>query len=549
MLLHAIFLGLVSCKGDDPPANTDVPATDTDTDTGPTTYTWSGEYGDRLARLSHVQWENTVVDLLGLSEPTHLSEHFVLDANHGTFDNESEYLFVHPVLWQQYMDAAEVLATRVMGDPELRAHVFAPDPAVDPEAWIRAFGQRAHRAPLTEEQVAAYLALFAEGQTVWSTGNATDDGARHVLSVMLQSPYFLYRVQSEGQILSEDGAIALSAWDLASKLSYALWNTMPDAELSALAESGELLEDDVYRAQVERMLDDERARGTVRDLHHQLFKVENYGNIAPDTLMYPEFGPELVGAMQEELLLFLDGVVYRSGGIREMMLSNKTFVNTDLAALYGVEPVPDDGEMHEVELDPTQRAGLLTLSGRLALQADPWTSSPIRRGAFVSDTMLCLPLPPPPPGVNPMIPSGEDMTTRDRVEAYTEAEGSVCAGCHSTAINPLGWPFEHYGALGEWRDEDNGLPIDATGTYRFVHGTFSYDGAIEFAQIAAEAPQVHDCYVDHLLTYLYQREPTEQDEVIVEELAAKSLAEDTPVHTLIEDLLLSPAFRFRNPPE
>lgn len=546
MLPLHVFLGLMSCEPGGPSGDKD--GLHTDTDSTPT-YTWTGEYGDRLARLSHVQWENTVVDLLGLDGPTELSEHFVLDATHGVFDNESEYLYVHPVLWQQYMDAAEVLTIRVMEDNEVRENVFNPDPSVDAEAWIRSFGQRVHRAPLTDEQVADYLDLFESGASVWGSGDAAADGARQVLQVMLQSPFFLYRVQREGRVATPDGAVELDAWDLASKLSYALWNTMPDDELAALAESGALLEDATYVETVDRMLDDPRARDTLADLHRQLFKVDNYGNIAPDTVMYPEFGPELITAMQDEVLLFLDGVVYRAGGIREMMLSNKTFVNPALADLYGAETVPDDGEMHEVELDPNQRAGLLTLSGRLALQADPWTSSPIRRGAFVNDTIMCVHLPPPPAGINPKIPDPGNLTTRQRVELYTEDPDTECASCHTNFINPIGFAYEHYGALGEWRDTERGLTIDSTGAYLFEHGEFAYGDAVELAAILAEAPQVHDCYVRSLLTYLYQRQPTLRDEAQIDDLAARSVSDDPPVHDLLEDLLLSPAFRFRNPPQ
>ncbi|MCA9489846.1 MAG: DUF1592 domain-containing protein [Myxococcales bacterium] len=484
-----------------------------------------------------------MVDLLGLTEPTRLSDHFVVDATHGTFDNESHDLFVDPVLWQQYLIAAEALTDQVLADPALRAHVLSPDPKVDPEAWIRSFVGRIHRRPLTDAQVAAYLDLFATGADVWESGDDTEDGARQVLQTALQSPWFLYRVESEGT--PDDGVVHLDAWDLASKLSYAIWNTMPDEQLFALAESGELLDDEVYAATVHRMITDERARHTLQDLHDQLFKIDSYANIAPDVTLYPQFSPELVRAFQDEAALFLDNVV-QHGTVHDMMTSTETFVNPTLADLYGLDPVPDDGAMHPVDLDPSQRAGLLTLAGRLALQADPTTDSPIRRGIFVNTTVLCVELPPPPAGVNPQIPQDPYLTTRQRVDAYT-GEGTCGQGCHSTYINPIGFAYEHYGALGEWRDDERGLPIDATGSFAFSDGTQGWSNALELASIMGSSPQVHDCYVEHLLTYLYQRYPGESDQVVITRLGAESLTKDEPILDLVADLLLDPSFGVRIP--
>ncbi|MCB9697100.1 MAG: DUF1592 domain-containing protein [Alphaproteobacteria bacterium] len=482
-----------------------------------------------------------MVDLLGLREPTHLSEHFVTDATHGTFDNESHDLFVNPVLWQQYLIAAEALTDQVMTTPELRDRVFDPDPKVDPEAWIRAFVARVHRRPLTDTQVEAYLELFATGAEVWNSGDASEDGARQVLQTALQSPWFLYRTESEGT--PRDGIVDLDAWDLASKLSYALWNTMPDDELFALAESGELLDEEVYAATVRRMVTDERARHTLQDLHDQLFKIDSYANIAPDVTVYPQFSPDLVRAFQDEATMFLDDVV-QHGTVHDMMTTTRTFVNPPLADLYGVGPVPDDGEMHAVDLDPSQRAGLLTLAGRLALQADPTTDSPIRRGIYVNTTVLCVELPPPPAGVNPQIPQDPNLTTRQRVDAYT-GDGTCGQGCHSTYINPVGFAYEHYGALGEWRDDERGLPLDASATYTFDDGPRSWNDALELASILGSSPQVHDCYVQHLLTYLYQRYPGMADEALIDQLGTLSLTDDAPILDLVADLLLDPSFRVR----
>lgn len=527
-----LLLLALACTPDDPKDHGRTP--------DPTTPSLGDGAGQRLVRLSHRQWENTVRDLLGLSDPLGFGTHFLIDGAGQVFDNDAASLAVTPVLWQQYLGAAASVADVVLGDPQVRARVLGDDP---PEAWIARFGARVHRRPLTQDQLDGYLAVYDEGVALAQTGVAVDDGARAVLFLMFQSPYFLYRIEQEGRA-GADGSVALDGYDAASRLSYAIWGTLPDDELWAAAERGDLTDDAVFRAQVERMVDDPRARDTIADLHRQWLHVDAYTNIAPDRTTFPWFDDETVTSMQRELYGFVDAVWTSGGGVRELMTSRRTFVDEHLAKVYGVT-VPPGSVDAPIDLDPNERAGILTLAGFLALNADETTDNPIMRGVFVNSVAMCVELPTPPPGATPVpLPEG-DLTTRQRVEGHT-GDGTCGEGCHSTLINPIGFAYGHYDATGAWRDQEFGMPIDATGTYPFADGERSFDGAIELAELLAESPQVHECYATRMFQYLTGRYPAGRLDVErVDAAAAASLADGTSVRDLVVTLLADPEFRVR----
>ncbi len=512
----------------------------------------------RVARLSHTQWENAVRDLLGLAEPTGLSSAFVKDSTRGEFDNEDEGLGVDQVLFQQYQDAAWLIADRVVSDPAVRAHVVGRELGPEaPEDFIRGFGRKVHREPLTDEQVDQYIRAWDVGVSQGSGEDPADDGLRQLVASMFQSPFFLYRVEAEGEVqkgqlvVTVEGeerrypVVYVNPHDLAARLSFSLWNTIPDTELDRVADDGTLRDEEVLRAQVDRMLGDPRAEAMIEDLHEQLLLVDLYVNIAPDTVLFPDYDLAAVPAMQDEVRAFVGEVVRTGGGVRELLLSRRTFVNPLLAEIYGLPPVPDTGKLEPVDLPQDERAGLLTLSGFLAANSDPAVNNPIRRGFFVNTSILCQNLPTPPAFVEPIPPAEEGMTTRDRINRAT-GPGTCGEGCHANFINPAGFAFEHYGPLGEFRTEERGLPVDASAQYTFEDlGPQTYDGAIEFSQILAESSQVHDCYSRHLFEYLYGRYPDWRygDLELVDATGATSLEQGTPIRELVKELVIAPAFR------
>lgn len=504
----------------------------------------------RVARLSHLQWENSIRDLLGLSDRTGLSSSFINDRTEGVFDNEVVSLGVDQVLFQQYQDASAVVASMVIDDPTVRAFVVGDSLTTGgPEGFVRAFGARVHRSPISDEDVALYLAAWDDGVAEATTGDPTVDGLRQTLEAMFQSPKFLYRVENDYGVLP-DGTIEIGPYGMASRLSYALWNTLPDADLLAAAADGSLTRDPaVLEAQVDRMIADPRSMEMLADLHDQLLKVELYINVAPDTVLFPDYDLDTVPVMQAEVRAYVREVIRTGGGVRQLLTSTRTFVNPLLADIYGLPPVADTGELVPVDLDPSQRGGLLTLAGFLATQSDPDVSNPIRRGFFVNTFILCNQLPTPPAFVQPIPPATAEQTTRDRIDAAT-GEGTCGQGCHSAVINPVGFAFEEYGPLGEFRTEERGMTVDASDTFFFEEGEKSYANAIEFSRLASEGIQAHRCYTRNLFEYTFGRFPeADADKALVESVGLASQTEDLSTQQILRRLVLDPTFRQLPPAE
>jgi hypothetical protein len=411
------------------------------------------------------------------------------------------------------------------------------------DAWIAEFGRRAHRRPLDPGEIASYVALFDQGPELIGSGDDFGDGVEVVVTAMLQSPWFLYRVEAT----PAQGAapIPLSAYELASKLSFALWNSMPDDALFDLADEGSLTEPAVLEAEADRLLDDPRAAATVADLHRQALFLDNYDNLFKDPGLYPEFGPSTPGSMKAEALAFVDDVVFGGGTVRDLYTQTRTFVNRDLAPIYGLSG-SFSSQLVPVDLDPNERAGLLTLSGFLAMEADPYISSPIRRGVFVNMHVWCVDLPPPPNMVPPLPPSDGGTTTRELVEQHTGA-GTCGAGCHSNYINPPGFAFEAFDALGRYRTTEYGLPIDAHGTYGFPDGPAEWTDVVGFSQVVADASETHRCYAQHLLEFLEGRHAAPEDDARLDVLGSRSRDADPTIRQLILDLVLTDSFRTRSP--
>jgi hypothetical protein len=686
-----VILALTAClrgpdgEGDDKP----------DADAGPTTPNGGcDERCDalgttvRFARLTHLQWENTVQDLLLLDAPTGLSDAFLGDTLSEGFDNDATKLEIGSELWLDYQRAAEALSEQVRstadrynavvpqdlrtgeggpaftlrvegegpdvtastgatsgsaynlwsagtlefdvnlpetGSYTLRARVWAdqaggelaqatlgfdgqdlltadvnaasegsaetfaiefagtqgfhtahiaflndyyqdgedrnlyvdwmevegaglamgPSQATeaDRDAWIASFGKRAYRRPLTQDEIALYVALFEQGPELVGSGDDFADGVQLVIAAMLQSPYFLYRVE-ESEQTAGDGSIPLSDWELASKLSYALWNTMPDEVLFAAADEGRLASDEGLRTEAQRLLADERARAMFADLHHQLLRLDNYENIVKDDELYPEFTATTAASMRAEAAAFVDDVVTSDGSIFDLFTTTRTFVNDDLAPIYGLSG-PYGDALVSVELDPNERAGLLTLSGFLALEADAYISSPIRRGVFINHNVWCVELPPPPNVVPPLPPNSGQMTTRELVDSHT-GQGTCGEGCHSTMINPPGFALESYDALGRYRTTEYGMPVDTSGSYALSAGPATWNDPVQFAALVGDAVETHRCWNEHLLEYLHGRTDQPSDDALLDYLANQSRDQDKPIREIVLDLVLAKSFRSRS---
>lgn len=481
----------------------------------------------RLARLSHAQWEATVTDLLHLSEPTGFEEGLLPDPAASLYDNEAAWLEVSPTLWMQYQAAAEGLARRVVtDDATLEAILDGHD---NPSTWVEAFALRAYRRPPTPEEKQILLVLFVQGTTVFGSGDVMADGVRMVVATVLQAPSFLYR-----SVGVAGTTPTLESYELAAKLSYGLWNSMPDDELFDAAAAG--LTAETLAVQVDRMLADPRAREMVAHLHWQLLDIDSYKHIyRSDTKM--QYEESLPYAMEREIEAFVQRIVFDEGTVRDLLLSRQTQAIADIADIYGIPGVDPKG-IYDLQLDPTERSGLLTLSGFLSMEADAHHPNLIGRGAFVHERLLCDELPPPPATAAPLPKDTQGRTLRERITDHTTACGG---GCHEPALNALGFAFTGYDEAGRVQARDAGQPIDASSAYTFDDGTFEFDGVVELSAVLAERPQVHRCYAEHLLQWVEGRPADARDEARLDELEVASLG-GRPILGLLRDLVVHEDF-------
>lgn len=402
------------------------------------------------------------------------------------------------------------------------------------DAWIERFGERAFRRPLTDSEIARYTVLFDSAPATSEGSDPFSAGVALVIEAMLQSPSFLYRTES---VDPDSGR--LSSYSAASRLSYAIWGSMPDEELLEAAAFGGLDDPEVYAEQAARLLDDPRAGETIADFARQLLELERYVHLTPDEELFPDAPASLQLSMQREALLFVGDIFESGGSYAELLTAPRTFVNGDIAGIYGLTAQGDD--FVAASLDPAQRAGLLTLSGALAASGDGRDHSPIRRGVYVNRRILCTDLPPPPGAIPPPPEIDPGSTTRAQIEALT-GEGTCGEGCHSTIINPIGLAYEHYDALGYWRDEEHGQPIDASGSFPFGEGPRSFTDAVDLANLIAGLHEPHRCLTEQLLQYTYGRSLSPADDPLIEALASRSLAEDLPIREILLSILIDPSF-------
>jgi len=517
-------------------------------DNGPATHAGVAVVTNRFPRLTHEQWELTVMDLFGLDAPTGLSASFSSDPLGGkVFDNDQSALQITPSLWRDYQSAAETVAADLTS--VRRRHVWGA-PGESPRAFIAYYGKRAFRRPLTDDEINARLSLFASGAATHPELDPFAAGVRVCIAELLQSPYFLYRPELDLEP-SLTNLQPLNDWEIASRLSYAIWNSMPDGELFRAAEAGELSTPTGFHRQVERMLDAPRARASAHRFFDQLYQGNQYESLdksPANTLFTP--GAGIGHQMRLELGKFTDNVYANGGGLRELLTSTTTFVTPKLAELYGVMQERDkpsvlgradsDG-FSRLELDPTRRAGLLTLSGFLAWKGLDVEPNTIQRGVFINRRITCTSLPPPPPAAAGAT-FGDQPTDRERVNALT-GPGTCGAGCHATTINPAGYAFEHYGAMGDFRTNDEGYPIDAAASYPFEDGAIQYDGAVEFSQALVKKLKVHACFTGYVVEYITGRGPVAGDIALANELANQSLA-GASARDLFAATVESDAFRY-----
>jgi hypothetical protein len=451
-----------------------------------------------IRRLTQDQYLNTVRELLGdpkLSAGSQLPRD---DLGDDVFA-DPRTLIVSPDWASSAMDAAEAAARSATAN---LSAIMPCDPAVAGETacaqrFITAFGKRAFRRPLESGEVTALTNVYGVG----ARSGGFSHGIELVVRALLQSPSFLYRVELGQKDGSSGNAIRLSPHEVASRLSYLLWNTMPDPKLLGAADGGKLATADDIAAQARRMLADPRARATLADFHGRWMGIADLGAVPRDPTRYPQFGDPLTAAMRTELGLYVEDVMFAGDGRLDTLLtSHFTYVDATLAPIYGVPP-PAGGTFARVDLDPAQRSGVLTSAGVITAHTYADESEAIHRGKFVRERLLCTTPPDPPPDLMVMPPApAPGVPVRQRLAEHSVVPS--CKACH-VLMDPIGFGFEAYDALGRYRTKDtNGAPIDDSGVLAMtadVDGPFK--GPIELGQKLARSNQVRDCAVSTTLKY------------------------------------------------
>jgi hypothetical protein len=366
------------------------------------------------------------------------------------------------------------------------------DDAADRKSRLRdfclRFAERAFRRPLTDDQ----KRLYVDHQ--FEAARDLDTAVKRSLLLVLQSPRFLYR-EIEG---SGDG------YDVASRISFGLWDSLPDQELLDAAARGQLATREQVVRQAERMVSDQRARAKVREFLLQWLKVDQAPELSKDAKEFPGFDQPLASDLRTSLELFLDDVVWSDASdFRQLLLADSLYLNGRLARFYGAD-LPADAPFQKVSQQPGERAGVLTHPYLMATFAYTGTSSPIHRGVFLARSVLGQTLRPPPEAFAPLAPDlHPQLTTRERVLLQTKPQ--ACQSCHGM-INPLGFTMEHFDAAGRYRDKEKGRPIDATGTYQTRAGkVVKFAGVRDLATFLAGSEETHEAFVEQFFHHLVKQ--------------------------------------------
>jgi len=524
-------------------------------------------------RLSRSEYNNTIRDLTGLD--LRPADAFPSDGSGGEgFDNTGDTLFVSPVLLEQYLLAAtrvldaalpdgeemtndEIRMTNEAGEASTSPHssfdirhssfsplasqLTFPHAELSPQDAARqsltAFARRAFRRPLADDELARLMTLFDRAQ---ARGDAYLPSLKLALKAILISPHFLFLVEPEPE---SEGVYPLGHHQLAARLSYFLWNTMPDAELAQLADEGKLHDETILRAQIRRMLADPKARGLADSFATQWLNIGALGQtIKPDAERFPEFDAQLAADMRSEAVGLVETVLREDRSLLDLIDADYAVVNDRLAAHYGLSPV-EGAEFRKVALEDRRRGGVLGLGAVLTATSLPLRTSPVLRGKWILEEVLGASVPPPPPnaGVLPEDDKLHDgLTLRQRLEQHrTNPE---CAACHQR-MDPLGFGLECFDATGQWRHHNAGQPVDSSGT---LPGGQTFSGPAELKQVLlTRRGEFLNNLTRKMLGYALGRGLSKFDDCIVRETVKALEANDCRSSVLIEQIAMSYPFRHR----
>lgn len=494
-----------------------------------------------IRRLNKSEYNNTIRDLLGLD--LRLADNFPSDDVAHGFDNVGDVLTIPPILFEKYLEAAATIAEKALADEQAKTRVLPREAANDDEQVavarenVRQFATRAFRRPITDDESER---LFAIMRNAFERGAPRDEIFQTVVAAILINPNFLFRVEQDPGPDDEDGIRALDGYELATRLSYFLWSSMPDERLFDLAASGELTNKEVLSAEAKRMLADPKSRALVDNFAGQWLQLRDVSLLMPDPVRFPDFDEPLRQAMRRETETFFEQLIRQDRSVLEFLDADYTYVNERLARHYGIDSVQGDS-FQQVSL-PAGRRGVLTHSSILMLTSNPTRTSPVKRGKWILENFLAEPPPPPPADVPDLEEGGEVLgSLREQMEQHRANES--CAVCHRK-MDALGFGMENFDAVGAYRQRDGAYEIDASGE---LPGGVEFDGADELMQILVQEKrqQFCKCLASKLLTYALGRGLTSYDRCTVNSALAAMENDGYRFSSLVQAIVTSDPFTMR----
>jgi hypothetical protein len=491
-------------------------------------------------RLNHREYNNTVRDLLGTTLSP--ANDFPADDLGSDFDTVGSALSLSPAYVAAYEKAAQALTVELFAaDATRKGKVLTCNVETGGDTCaqtvLSAFVRRAWRRPIAPEELQALMTPVAKAKEL---GLTASEGLRSALTAVLMSPFFLFRLEIDPEPNSK-AVRRLTPPELAARLSYALWSTMPDDTLNQAVDGGQLTTDEQVAAQVDRMLGDPRADTLLDGFAGHWLDYSAVDSHEIDAAKFPKFTPALAQAMETEASRFVQDFLRGTRPVSEMMTARFTFVNSALSTHYGLS-VTGASATQFVRADTanSQRVGLLTLGALLTTTSYAGRTSPVRRGEFVFSRLLCETVPPPPPDVPTLSEASTAATMRQRLEQHRA--DPACSGCH-TLMDPIGFGLETYDAIGVYRAQEAGAAIDASGT---LPDGRKFNGAIELGNLLASDGRFPVCVTRKFMTFAIGRLLNQADDTSwVSYLAGRSQAAGGSLPASIRAVLLSDTFRAR----
>jgi hypothetical protein len=501
-----------------------------------------------VRRLTHSQYDNTVQDLLGdYSRP---ALHFPVEDYVDGFKNQAKYQGMTPLLVEAYSTAAEKLALNAFRAGDINHLVpCKPVSAIDVKCrdlFVRSFGLRAFRRPLRELEFKRYAAAFSAQA---SAGGKFLEGARTVVEAMLQSPNFLFHLEAGPDGQSVD-------YDIASRLSYLLQDTMPDQNLLDSAAKGELRTAAARESAARRLLGDQHAHQALDEYFDQWLRFDRVLNSSKEGRRFPEFSLEMADSMVEETRRLLDHLVWDDRNFMEVLTADYAYLSSDLATLYKLAAPAGQFELVHFPAG-TPRAGLLGEASFLAANAGPTETSPTARGIFIREQLLCQHVPPPPPNVDTNLPEATEdrpLTRRQRMSAHVE--NALCASCHRL-MDPIGFGLESFDAIGRFREHETiliesptgnrkdekkiNLDLDTRGEIAGIPDS-AFSNSSRLGGILSQSPVCQECMVRQIFRYAFGRLETSSDEETIHQLFATFRDSGFHFKDLLIGLVRSPEF-------